>query len=295
MADHEDATDYTANGPTEIGFRTDGTRIENGVVAFGKQIGVQGISVGGDTGSFFCGVFGDSHDGIGVQGHSASQAGVIGISDGFHGVAGEGGKQGNGVSGTSESNDGIVGRSSGEGKSGVFGFHTKSNGAVFGVSGSSESRDGAGVNGFSDHGAVGVRGFSAENDAVVGTSSGENKSGVFGFHLQSDLPGFGVTGRTESAKGTGVAGFSKNGGIGVRGSSDTGTGGVFSSDNSAQVNLVPKLDKLPRDGKAGDLLVINGPIDPEDPGLTGAILHVCLRSSDSQDPAMWGKVVFKIA
>jgi hypothetical protein len=278
--DAHDAQDYTANGPTDIGFRTggDGKGITNGVVAIGTE----------------CGVFGHSKDGIGVKGVAdEGNDGVFGSSHTGRGVEGSS-HFGIGVNGESTEDNGVVGSSSHENKSGVFGFHRDSAGIVFGVSGNAESRDGAGVNGFSNQG-VGVRGFSALNDAVVGTSGGEKKSGVFGVHLQSTLPGFGVSGRTDSAQGVAVDGFSKNGGIGVRGSSDTGTGGVFSSDNSAQINLVPKLGKLPRDGKAGDLLVINGPIDPGDPGLIGAILHVCLRSSDSQDPAMWGKVVFQIA
>ena len=41
-----------------------------------------------------------SHDGMGVQGHSTTQAGVIGISDGSDGVSGVGGKQGDGVKGS---------------------------------------------------------------------------------------------------------------------------------------------------------------------------------------------------
>lgn len=45
MADHENAQDYTANGPTNVGFRTggDGTGIRNGVVAAGTEIGARGI------------------------------------------------------------------------------------------------------------------------------------------------------------------------------------------------------------------------------------------------------------
>ncbi len=63
MADHDDAQDYTANGPTDIGFRTggDGTGIVNGVVAAGTQIGVHGI-------------------GVGESGHSAETVGVVGES-----------------------------------------------------------------------------------------------------------------------------------------------------------------------------------------------------------------------
>ena len=297
-------SNYTATGhdeetpPAAAGFKTEARPggIIEGVLVFGSQCGVHGIGET-DAASETIGVFGESEFGIGVKGHGHQGGdGVDGFSERGRGVFGSS-HFGNGVSGRSTENDGVEGSSSGETKSGVFGVHTKPTVLGFGVSGNSESRDGAGVNGFSTQG-VGVTGFSERNNAVVGTSSGETKSGVFGVHTgESMLPGFGVSGRTDFAQGVAVDGVSKKGGIGVRGSSDTGTGGVFSSETSAQINLVPnpKLIKLPRDGKAGDLLVINGPIDPEDPGLIGAILHVCLRSSDPQDPAMWGKVVFNIA
>lgn len=206
---------------------------------------------------------------------------VFGSQCGVHGIGEtDAASETIGVFGESEFGIGVKGHGH-QGGDGVDGFSERGRG-VFG----------------SSHFGNGVSGRSTENDGVEGSSSGETKSGVFGVHTgESMLPGFGVSGRTDFAQGVAVDGVSKKGGIGVRGSSDTGTGGVFSSETSAQINLVPnpKLIKLPRDGKAGDLLVINGPIDPEDPGLIGAILHVCLRSSDPQDPAMWGKVVFNIA
>ena len=355
--DAHNAQDYTANGPTDIGFRTggDGKGITNGVVAIGTQCGVHGEG-GPIVGSAAVpvGVFGHSKDGVGVRGVAdRGGAAVEGFASGGPGVNASS-ISGNGLKGDSTENDGVVGTSSGERKSGVFGDHTRTKGPASGVTGRCESPQGAGVFGFSDSGGNGVKGFSSGNDAVVGVANAEFKSGVFGDNSQEHLPASGVSGRSvspqgagvfgfsdvgaigvkgfsaandgivgeskaalksgvfglnteltgaafgvsgscDSPDGAGVNGFSNHGGIGVRGSSHTGTGGVFSSDNSAQINLVPKLDKLPRDGKAGDLLVINGPIDPGDPGLIGAILHVCLRTSDSQDPAMWGKVVFQIA
>ena len=47
MADHDDAQDYTANGPTDVGFRTGGddTGITTGVVAAGTEFGVVGTGV----------------------------------------------------------------------------------------------------------------------------------------------------------------------------------------------------------------------------------------------------------
>jgi hypothetical protein len=230
MADHDEAQDYKANGPTEIGFRTDGTGIENGVVAFGKQVGVHGISVGGEKGAFFCGVFGKSDTGIGVQGQSTNQAGVIGVSDKFDGVQGNGGHLGVGVRGTSTSNDGVVGTSSGDHKSGVFGDHTLTQGPAAGVSGRCESPQGAGVFGFSDSGGNGVKGFSSGNDAVVGVANAGFKSGVFGDNSQEHLPASGVSGRSVSPQGAGVFGFSDVGAIGVKGFSATNDGIVGSSN-----------------------------------------------------------------
>jgi hypothetical protein len=229
MADHEDAQDYTANGPSNIGFRTggDGNGIANGVVAVGTQIGVRGICAKrGDQGSFFCGVFGESKEGIGVQGQSATEAGVIGISDSSVGVKGLAGKLGDGVRGvadsgvgvrgSSSSNDGIAGSSGGDRRSGVFGDNTDTKNVTFGVSGRTQSPQGAGVNGFSVPG-IGVRGTSTTNDGIVGTSSGDRKSGVFGDNTDTTRVTFGVSGRSQSPQGAGVFGFS-----------DLGYGGQFS-------------------------------------------------------------------
>jgi hypothetical protein len=87
-----DAQDYTANGPTNIGFRTggDNTGIKNGVVAAGINIGVHGIGVGEpETTLLATGVFGESARGYGVRGKSV-QIGVLGESDKETGVRGVG-------------------------------------------------------------------------------------------------------------------------------------------------------------------------------------------------------------
>ncbi len=153
------------------------------------------------------GVFGTSGQGIGVRGSS---------------------REGNAVFGKSEENDGVVGGSEGPIKSGVFGFHTLSSGAAFGVSGTAQSPEGAGVNGFSDAG-VGVKGASQTNDGVVGSSNGAAKSGVFGFHAQETGAAFGVSGLTNSPNGSGVNGFSGPG-VGVTGASQANDGVVGSSN-----------------------------------------------------------------
>jgi len=239
MSDHDDAQDYTANGPTDIGFRTggDGTGIANGVVAHGTQIGVHGISSADGQGSDFFGVFGESFGGVGVLGKSTNQAGVMGITDldvgvqGFAGKTGTGvegvGDSGIGVNGRSSSNDGIVGTTGGERKSGVFGDNTERQLVSFGVSGRCQSVQGAGVNGFSQAG-VGVRGSSDSNDAVVGVSGGDRKSGVFGDHTDTTRVTFGVSGRCLSPQGSGVNGFSVPG-VGVRGTSTANDGIVGTS------------------------------------------------------------------
>jgi hypothetical protein len=241
----DDAQDYTANGPTDIGFRTggDGTGIDNGVVAQGKITGVTGIGLAppgsvpqpiGVVGKGQIGVVGlgrqpentapDSSVGVFGQG----SVGVRGSTDGAHfiGVDGES-TFGIGVKGFSNADDGIVGVSNGDRKSGVFGDHQQEKGAVFGVSGRTLSPDGAGINGFSDRG-IGVRGDSVTNDGVVGSSRFKDKSGVFGRHTGEGEreAGFGVSGTSHSPEGAGVNGFS------------VGYGGHFSGDR-APLRLKP--------------------------------------------------------
>lgn len=152
-------------------------------------------------------------EGVGVFGASGSGTGVRGTS-----------RQGVGIFGSSLEGDGIVGSSEARGKSGVFGFHDSTGGAAFGVSGTAVSRDGAGVNGFSDDGN-GVRGFSKTNDAVFGLSTAEDKSGVSGLNAHPTGATFGVSGTSVSPDGVGVNGSSDTG-VGVKGTSKTNDGVV---------------------------------------------------------------------
>lgn len=160
-----DATDFTANGPTTVGFRTggDGTGIDNGVVVSGKICGVHGTGTGTvNSSDEVCGVLGESSVGFGVKGLShGGFPGVRGIGTGSIGVHGSSGTDtgvfglstdGLGVKGESTTNDGVVGVSSGRRKSGVFGDNTRKDGDAFGVSGRTASPQGAGINGFSDTG-----------------------------------------------------------------------------------------------------------------------------------------------
>ena len=70
--------------------------------------------------------------------------------------------------------------------------------------------NGAGVEAESSHG-VGVRGHSRLNDAVVGLSDANSRSGVYGFNSRPEGVAYGVFGRVDSARGAGVAGVSENG------------------------------------------------------------------------------------
>jgi hypothetical protein len=289
---------FTALGPAEIGFQTDGSNIRMGASIAGREVGVVGHSdtgfglegtgggggvhgkgisqsLGGASAGPAVGVFGESVNDNGVRGLSVTSDGVAGItgaigksgvfgfnsaknptppnpqfpggpgpSNGF-GVfgrcdlaegAGVGGRSegtdpvtgsgGVGVIGTSQAGDGVVGGSDANHKSGVFGFNTQPTGAAFGVSGTSGSPDGAGINGFSDPG-IGVRGASKTNDGVVGSSSVERKSGVFGFNTQPTGAAFGVSGTSGSPDGAGINGFS-----------DQGYGGRFSGGR-APLRLEP--------------------------------------------------------
>ncbi|HXC96361.1 MAG TPA: hypothetical protein VNU92_11720 [Edaphobacter sp.] len=205
MSDHNDAQDYTANGPTDVGFRTggDGTGITKGVAATGNEIGVHGTGLGVEgTSTEVIGVFGDSIVGIGVKGVSISQQGVLGISDTEDGVSGLSGsgtgvsgesKSGVGVQGSSSGNDGIVGTSSADRKSGVFGDHTDTTRETFGVSGRSQSPLGAGISGFSDVGYGGYfRGARAplrlQPAATIGPPrTGTHQAGEFFVDANGDL------------------------------------------------------------------------------------------------------------
>ena len=151
MSDHEDAQDYTANGPTDVGFRTggDGTGIAKGVVAQGTVVGVHGIG-SGPADAIAVGVLGESKNGVGVQGRSFRGIGVAGSTADPDSSAISGSAQGGdgitgfsltgvGVRGSSNQNDGVVGTCQIDRKSGVFGDHNNPRVTGFGVSGSTRS------------------------------------------------------------------------------------------------------------------------------------------------------------
>jgi hypothetical protein len=137
--------------------------------------------------------------------------GVFGLCNtvGGVGVAGES-EDGIGFRGHSTGNNGVVGLSDAENKSGVFGFNTKQQGIGYGVFGRCDASKGAGVEAESGQG-VGVPGHSGLNDAIVGLSDANLRSGVYGFNSSPRGVAFGVFGRADSAGGAGVAGASESG------------------------------------------------------------------------------------
>ena len=119
MADHEEAQDYTALGPTTVGFRTHGARIQKGVDVVGTVIGVD--ATGGTSDAPGTGVRGLGHH-VGVEGIGVDGVGVSGISRGDSGadcIGVRASSQAEGGIGDSASAPAIGIRASGE-RGGVF-------------------------------------------------------------------------------------------------------------------------------------------------------------------------------
>jgi hypothetical protein len=270
MSDHHDAQDYTANGPTDIGFRTggDNTGITNGVVAYGTEFGVRGIGVGTE---------GSSKPAFGVFGEGkGSNEGVVGQSETGTGVRGESRGPAPGVQG--DGNPGVKGHSD-EG----VGVQGDSNISV-GVEGEGDP----GVRGFSQKGVAGVVG-----EALVG-------SGVVGYGGRADWIRENVGMEDEDQRGTGVYGAGQNG---VKGVGLKGRGGVFVSKSSAQVRLVPtERDRgfkeeaftpnalinpspvLPRMGQSGDLLTLTD-------DRKQCTVWLCVQGNIDSSKATWAQLL----
>lgn len=227
---------YTALGPTQIGFQTHGANIQ----------------VGADITGIDAGVRGQSDFGYGVEARGAA-GGVHGIGaarPSFRGPTGVGvlgeSIDDNGVRGVSTQNDGVAGIAAALGKSGVFGFNSHPNQpdpghgqpraaqVGFGVFGRCDLVGGAGVGGRNEGrdpvtgvGGAGVIGTSHAGDGVVGGSESAGKSGVFGFNSHGEGAAFGVSGTTTSPDGAGINGFS-----------DHGYGGQFAGTR-APLRLLP--------------------------------------------------------
>ena len=219
--------------------------------------GVLGLNSTLSHQSFSFGVFGVSSQGIGVGGRTDNFIGVHGVCVNLDqtfpglGVKGDNLQNGTGVLGTSVNGPGTAGISTnGPGISGT------STGGT-GVAGTS-------VNGF------GVTGGSTGGTAVAGLSV--NGSGVAG----SSVNGSGVTGNS-AENGSGVAGTGVKG-PGVTGTSTGDRGGVFASDRSAQLRLVPIVNPtggLPQFGQFGDVyLRLRG--DPDPNGTATIEMFLCI-------------------
>jgi hypothetical protein len=268
---------FTALGPTIIGFQTNGSRIQRGAEIAGTELGIRGFCEKGfgvvGTSDKFIGMFGEgdvagvkgSSGNIGVEGNSPKGPGVYG--NGSPGVFGLGQKNGangnNGVMGVAQGDDGVA----------VFGGHRSlDEGDIlqdnpFKVISFGPAPDtGAGVFGVSDRGGHGVVGRSRDGHGVLGRSSQiagvvgicshkeeralqeENvfpptQAGVIGFSDQA----VGVSGA--SIEHQGVMG-SSNTGDGIMGRSTSGRGGVFQSGIKggplvAQVQLRPQPMDVP--------------------------------------------------
>jgi hypothetical protein len=188
---------------------------------FAQVSGTAGVGVKGVAGGEADGVVGVSNaqSKSGVFGFNSFSSfkpdeagyGVFGRCDtvGGAGVAAES-EFGVGSRSHSAKNDGVVGLSDAENRSGVFGFNTRQQGAAYGVFGRCDAGDGAGVEAESAHG-VGVRGHSGSNDAIVGLSDANSRSGVYGFNSSPEGVAYGVFGRADSSGGAAVAGASENG------------------------------------------------------------------------------------
>jgi hypothetical protein len=237
----QDGSNFTALGPhfiglgfPDTGFSTveDGDGFQYGVRVNAARCGVVGQTTGG-----IASVLGRGFSQFGVLGAviKGGGTGVVGASVGNDDdlmnlnvtvdhfdldnlVAGDGtgvlGKSGTGfgVHGISDSNTAVVGGS----------------GSGWGVNGSSTSN--TGVVGSSGTG-FGAHGISESNTGVVGASG----TG-FGAHGISES-NTGVVGA--SGTGFGVHGIGSGAGEGVRGSSTSGSGGVFESQQGAQLRLIP--------------------------------------------------------
>lgn len=148
-------TQFTALGPTEIGFQTHGARIQKGADVAGIVFGARGTCMGS---------VGDGVQGVGA-GHFSGVAGFGGRNNGT-GVFGMGaGASGQGVRGIGA---GAPNTSPGR-PSGVFG---QGGAEADGVHGIGQGRGGAGARGVN---------FSIDGNGVVGEAhNGTNAYGVWG-------------------------------------------------------------------------------------------------------------------
>jgi hypothetical protein len=191
---------FTALGPANVGFQTDGANIDVGADIHGSQAGIKGFCPVGDgvSGSGSVGVHGiairgDLVDGPGVLGESERGPGVSGSSRTSAGVSG------NGTVGVLGSSGGEPALSSFGGSAGVLGT-IGSFGPVLGP---------AGVVGTSST-VTGMAGSASLAPGVFGISSSPNHSSIHGQRGNGGRPvdRSAVLGTTDDTIGAGVSGSS---------------------------------------------------------------------------------------
>jgi hypothetical protein len=293
---------YTATGPCDVGFQTDGMNIEQGAAIGGNDVGVKGM----------CIFIGD-----GVQGYGGgSGAGVVGFGGeegtvwGAPGVKGIGGGVSEG--GPPQGNAAGVYGQGGRGNSdGVFG---SGNGGYSGVAGFGGPESGTGVFGQGVGGGPGVRGIGSggtntgpppgnavgvygqggqgNSDGVQGIATGGGK-GVSGYG--SD--GMGVYGQSQS--GDAVHGWCSGSGAGASGGSFSGPGGIFLSLTGPVLNLVPSSTplqdtaanpefKLVSEGNPGDVYLYSA--NSGSGNVETSALWICLGTQSGASTPTWAQI-----
>ncbi len=224
----------------------------NGPVLLNQPNNATGATSVSTTGGYD-GFTATSDSGFGISGQSASSAGVYGQSNPNSGVLGQS-DSGTGVRGTSASGDGVFGYSSTG--TGVHGHSDRSTGFGIAVYGEAYSPGGAAIVGW-NYGAsgqaIGAQGTSASPAglASIGWATADGL-GVVGFS--------GATFPVATPRKTGVFGLASQDAtsVGVRGTSNSGRGGLFAG-KLAQLRLAPSTAAgHPATGAAGDLFVDKG-------------------------------------
>jgi len=248
----ETATAFRADGKYPYGFKTGGANIETGGDFTGTKIGVRA---------------------------SGTETGVHAAGSNTAGVYGEIIENGTGAYGLAVNANAI----------GVAGINNgskndkkKAKESGIGIVGATETGQGFGVVGLSVDSLVGTTPTSVPTVFI----DDKDQVSFIGGSLTSTFPM-----NMKLSSGIGVVGMSGSG-SGVLGKSTTGKGGVFSSDKRAQINLVPKLEKLPVQGQIGDLIVILAQRKLDDTNTVTTVPQIwfCGRDGDSKNPAYWAQV-----
>lgn len=247
MRGETNSTDASANGvvgsvnPVAPGGFSSGVRgINNGTGGLG--IGVYGSQAGSGWG-----VYGTTPSGIGVNGNSTSGFGLYGQSNsgtGVYGLSSTGAAGIFEITNVASSADALTGMTAGTGRAGNFAVSNAASTAdamnvtTAGTGRAILGRRGAGSGLILAQNAA-IRGDNTDGPGVSGTSNtavgvygtSTTTHGVWGVGLTAGSAG--VEGRNDVVNGYGVEGVSVGGGVGVRGTSQTGNAGMFDITNAA--------------------------------------------------------------